>query len=395
MQAFNFKCPTEIVFGRNAEDQIADKIKAYGGTHVFIVYGGGSVLKSGLLAKVERLLTEGGLAFQVFGGVQPNPLLSTARSGVREALEFQANFILGIGGGSVIDTAKAIAHGVANPETDIWDFWTHNVELKQSTPIGAIVTIAAAGSEMSDSAVLTDQNQQKKLGLSTPLNRPTISFLNPELTYTVPPKQLACGISDIFLHTLERYFSSERRQNLMTDLIAESLMKTVILEGRHAMQDSHNYDTMSELLWSAGLSHCDLTGLGRPKDFSVHKLGHELSARYNIAHGESLTALWGSWARYVYQDDPARFAHYAEAVWNITEGTEVERALAGIRTTVNFFHELGMPTSIPELQIGELNDSLLNELAERCTNDDQKVIGTFHPLHKQDVIAIYRVANQE
>lgn len=395
MQAFNFKCPTEIVFGINAEDQVADKIKAYGGTHVFIVYGGGSVVRSGLLAKVERILTENGLAFQVRGGVQPNPLLSFAREGVREALSFGANFILAVGGGSVIDTAKAIAHGVANPGIDIWDFWTHRYELTRSMPIGTIPTIAAAGSEMSDSAVLTDQNIQKKMGLNTPFNRPAVSFLNPELTYTVPKRQLVCGISDIYMHTLERYFSSEKRPNVLTDLFAEGLLKNLVVQSRIAVKDQTNYDAMSEILWTAGVSHCDLTGLGRPKDFSVHKLSYVFSAGYNVTHGAALTALWGSWANYVYRDDPARFAHYAEAVWGITEGTEIERARAGIDATVAYFKELGMPTSIPDLHIGDINETTLAEFAEETTNNDQKVIGVFHPLNKQDVFAIYKLANKK
>ncbi|MDY4417542.1 iron-containing alcohol dehydrogenase, partial [Selenomonas sp.] len=207
MQNFTFKCPTDITFGRGAEEQVGKKIKEYGGTHVFIVYGGGSVVRSGLLARVERTLTEAGIAFTVRGGVQPNPLVSHAREGVREAIAFHADFILAVGGGSVIDTAKAIAHGVANPKTDIWDFWSGRAKLEASTPVAVVLTLAAAGSETSDSAVLTNEEMGIKGGINTPFNRPTLAFLNPELTYTVPQKQLVAGISDILMHTLERYFT--------------------------------------------------------------------------------------------------------------------------------------------------------------------------------------------
>ncbi|MBQ1335689.1 MAG: iron-containing alcohol dehydrogenase, partial [Selenomonadaceae bacterium] len=186
MQNFTFKSPTEIIFGRDAELQVAEKIRQYGGHRVFIVYGGGSVVKSGLLARVERCLTSSGLAFEVLGGVQPNPRLSFAREGVREALSCKADFILAIGGGSVIDTVKASAHGVANPGTDIWDFWTGKVPLTKTIPFGSVLTIAAAGSETSDSAVLTNEELGKKAGLNSELNRPAIAFMNPELTFTLP-----------------------------------------------------------------------------------------------------------------------------------------------------------------------------------------------------------------
>ena len=248
MQSFQFKCPTEIIFGCGAELKVGEKIKAYGGTHVYIVYGGGSVIRSGLLARVERTLTESGIAFDVRGGVQPNPLVSHAREGVREALRFGADFILAIGGGSVIDTAKAIAHGVANPETDIWDFWCGRERLTRSTPVAVVLTLAAAGSETSDSAVLTNEETGVKGGINTPFNRPALAFMNPELTYTVPKKQLTAGISDILMHTLERYFT-KIQGNELTDLIAEALLRDVIASARVAVRDQHDYDAMSEIMW--------------------------------------------------------------------------------------------------------------------------------------------------
>ena len=393
MQNFTFKCPTEIVFGRDAELQVAEKIRQYGGHRVFIVYGGGSVVKSGLLARVERCLTSGGLAFEVLGGVQPNPRLSLAREGVREALACKADFILAVGGGSVIDTAKGIAHGVANPGTDIWDFWSGKTPLTKTMPFGAVLTIAAAGSETSDSSVLTNEELGKKAGLNSELNRPMVAFMNPELTFTLPKKQIACGVSDIMMHTMERYFTSVKG-NAFTDLVAEALLKNVIANARIALVNRKDYDAMSEIMWCGSISHNGFTGLGREKDFSVHKLGHELGGRFDVAHGASLTALWGSWARYVYEDDPERFARYAERIWDIGSGTPEERARAGIRKTEEFFRELDMPTNFTELGIGVQPEEVLEYLADMCTGSGSKKVGRFHPMDKKTVMEIYRMANK-
>lgn len=393
MQSFNFKLPTEIIFGRHAEDRVAEKLREYGASRIFIVYGGGSVVRSGLLSRIECQLTSNGLAFQVLGGVQPNPRVALVREGIRAAISFKANFILAVGGGSVIDSAKAIAHGTANPGTDIWDFWSGRAELKKTMPFGSVLTLAAAGSETSDSAVLTNEDTMRKVGLSSPLNRPVLAFMNPELTYTVPKKQLVCGIADILMHTLERYFSCDKEENAFTDRVAESLIKTVMEASHVAVKNQQDYDAMSEIMWCGSISHSDFTGLGRRKDFSVHKLGHELSARFDATHGASLTALWGSWAKYVYKDDIARFAKFAERVFGITDGTDEERARLGIEMMVTYFQNLGLPTSLPELLDTKLNDSELYSLADLATNGDKKKLGTFHPLTRKDVLAIYKLAN--
>ena len=392
MQSFQFKCPTEIIFGCGAELKVGEKIKAYGGTHVYIVYGGGSVIRSGLLAGVERTLTESGIAFDVRGGVQPNPLVSHAREGVREALRFGADFILAIGGGSVIDTAKAIAHGVANPETDIWDFWCGRERLTRSTPVAVVLTLAAAGSETSDSAVLTNEETGVKGGINTPFNRPALAFMNPELTYTVPKKQLTAGISDILMHTLERYFT-KIQGNELTDLIAEALLRDVIASARVAVRDQHDYDAMSEIMWCGSVSHSNVTEWGRCKDFSCHKLGHAISAKYDATHGETLTSVWGWWAQYVYQDDIPRFARFAEKVWDVHEGTEEERAREGIRRQVAFFKEIGMPCCFTELGIGVLNEATIHELADAVTAGGTKTVGNFHPIGRKEAIDIYTLAN--
>ncbi len=393
MQSFDFKCPTEVVFGRGAEEQVPEKLKAYGAKRILIVYGGGSVVRSGLLGRIECALTTAGLVFTSIGGVQPNPRVGLVREGVRRVLAHQLDFILAVGGGSVIDSAKAIAHGAANPDTDVWDFWCGRAQLTQSMPVGVVLTLAAAGSETSDSAVLTNEDTGKKQGLNSPLNRPVVAFLNPELTYSVPKHQLVAGSCDILMHTLERYFTAVKAVNAFTDMVAEALMRNVVTQLRVAVAHPDDYDARSELMWCGSVSHCNFTELGRCKDFACHRLGHELSGMFDVTHGDSLTTMWGWWAEYVYHDDVARFAHYAEAVWDVHEGTDEAKAKAGIAATVAFFREMGMPTCFSELGIGELNQVTIHNLADSFSAGGTKRVGSFHPIDKATAIEIYNLAN--
>ncbi len=390
MQSFEYKCPTEIIFGRGAEEKTAQKIKSYGGSRVFVLYGGGSAIKSGLLARIERNLLEAGLQAQKHGGVQPNPRLSFAQRAAKAAKEFNADFILGVGGGSVIDTAKAVAHGVANPDVDIWDFWSGK-EVTKSLPVGAVLTIAAAGSESSNSAVLTNEETGKKKGLNTEFNRPVFAIMNPEITFTLSRRQIACGVADIMMHTMERYFT-KIEGNKFTDLVAEALLVNVIDNGRIALANRKDYEAMSELMWCGSVSHSNFTELGRTKDFSVHKLGHELSGKYDVAHGESLTTMWGAWARFVYEDDAPRFARFAEKIWGVNSGGTEERARAGIRLTEEFFREMDMPTNFTELGIGHLTDEEIFYLADMCAGNGK--VGLFHPIDRETAIKIYNSANK-
>ena len=385
MQSFTFHCPTEVVFGRGAENAVAEKLRAFGASRVLILYGGGSAERTGLLSHIEKNLTSAGLAFLVMGGVRPNPRVSFVREAIREGLAADVNFILGVGGGSVIDSAKAVAHGIANPGTDIWDIWTGKEELTKTMPFGAVLTIPAAGSETSDSAVLTNEDTGKKRGLNTQLNRPVVAFMNPELAFTLPREQIAAGAADIMMHTMERYFTSVKETNLFTDRVAEQLLLTVMESVRRLLVSRKDYDAMSELMWAGSVSHSGFTELGRRKDFSVHKLGHELSARYDATHAMTLTALWGSWARRVYKYDAARFAHFAAA--------DEERARAGIRKMEEFFTEIGMPTSLAGLGLGELTKGTIEEIASAATLDDTIRLGDLRPLTRTDVIAIYDMAN--
>ena len=391
MQSFEYFCPTEIVFGCGAENHVAEKIRKHGGSRVMILYGGGSAIKSGLIPKIERLMLTGGLAaLKVIGGVKPNPRVNFVRHAIREAINAKIDFVLAVGGGSVIDSAKAIALGVANPTVEILDHWSGKIRLQKSLPVGVVLTIAAAGSETSDSAVLTDEESGLKRGAITP--RPVFAIMNPEFALSVPRYPLFCGIADIIMHTLERYHS-HIDGNDFTDLVAEALIKNVMAQSKILLQDGQNLHAMSEIMWCGSVSHTGFTGLGREKDFSAHKLGHELSGRFDVAHGASLTTVWASWARTVYVDKPERFAQFAERIFGITDGTVDERARAGIDAMENYFREIGLPTNFTELGIGVQSDAELEFLADMVTAGGTKKVATFRPLDKQTVLEIYRKAN--
>lgn len=392
MNSFTYYSPTKVLFGRGCEQKIADEIRAFGGKKTLIVYGGHSAEKSGLLDRVVRTLEEAALPCRGLGGVKPNPHLDLAEKGVSLALESGADFILAVGGGSVIDTAKAIALGAANPETNLWDFWLKKTQAKKSLPVGVILTISASGSETSDSAVLTNQETGEKRGMASDLCRPRFALLDPELTFTLPSYQIACGVVDIMMHTLDRYFTPTEG-NELTDEIAEALLRVVIRSGPKALEHPEEYQAMSELMWAGSLSHNGLTGLGALKDFAVHQLGHELSAMFDVAHGASLSAVWNSWARYCCGEKPERFARYARNVWGVgCEDTE-PAAMQGIEKTVSYFKSLHMPVDFSGLGIGVQNEETLRELADRCVFRGERKVGSFRVLDREDVYRIYCMAN--
>lgn len=395
MQSFEFYSPTHIFFGPGTEKQAGDQIARHGGRRVLVVYGGQSAVKSGLLDCVLASLEQAGLVYTTLGGVHPNPRLSLARAGVAQALTFQADFLLAIGGGSVIDTAKAIADGAANPDADLWDLWTKSVPLTCSLPVGVVLTIPAAGSETSDSAVLTNDENMVKRGLSSDLHRPRFAIMDPELTATLPRFQVTCGVVDIMMHTMDRYFNPVTT-NALTDEIAEGLLRTTVRSARQALETPGDYQAMSELMWAGSLSHNGLTGLGGQKDFAPHQLGHELSAKYDVAHGASLSCVWDSWARYCVDTNPSRFAQFGRNVWGLdpTGKSNQELALESIDTTAAFFRSLGMPTCLSELGCGVLSEETLEELAHRCTFFGARTIGTFRILSYDDILAIYRMTNR-
>ena len=388
MQSFVFDNPTKVIFGKDAENNIALEINNFGAKRVFIVYGSKSVKESGLLEKVENILKKANIEYSLFGGVRANPTLSYAKEGIKKAIDFKADFILAIGGGSAIDTAKGVALGVANPNVDIWDFWSGKKEVEKSYPVGCILTISAAGSETSMGAVLTNEDTAEKVGLNVIQNRPKFAIMNPCLTFTLPYYQIGCGIADIMMHTMDRYFG-DSENNQTTDAIAEAILRTVIKNGLIAMKDKNNYEAMSELMWCGSLSHNNLTGLGANYDMIAHKFGHELSAKFDVAHGASLSVMWGSWAKYCYKDKKERFIQFAKNVWNI----EDETGLKGIERTIEYFREINMPTNFTELKIGIQSEKIINELTDRATKNGTLEFKRFRKLNREDVFNIFKMAN--
>ena len=316
MNDFQFYAPTKIIFGRGTERRVGSLVAKFPCKKVLLHYGSGSVKRTGLLDRVKASLREAGIPFVELGGVVPNPRLSLVREGIALCKKEGVDFLLAVGGGSVIDSAKAIGYGCAN-DFDVWDIFEKKRQPAACLPIGVVLTIAAAGSEMSNSAVITNEDGQKKRGSNSDTCRPKFAIMNPELTMTLPPYQTRCGCTDILMHTMERYFINDGTMEI-TDSIAEALMRTVVHNALILEQKPDDYDARAEIMWASSLSHNDLTGCGNGgNDFATHRLEHELGGMFDVAHGAGLAALWGSWARYVYKDCLPRFKKFARTVWNI------------------------------------------------------------------------------
>ena len=393
MDQFIQYTPTEVVFGKETENQAGAEVKKWGGTKVLVVYGGGSAKRSGLLDRVEASLAKEGLAFEELGGVKPNPRLALAEEGVKKAVEMQADFILAVGGGSSIDTAKAVAHGAANPAEALWDIWTKKVPLTKSLPVGAVLTIPAAGSEMSDSAVLTNEAIGKKAGINTPFNRCKFAIMNPELAATLPKYQIACGVTDIMMHTMERYFSNTEHTELL-DRMSEGLLKTVMANTKKALAEPNDYDARAELMWAGSLSHNNLMGVGKVQDWATHKIEHELGGMFDVAHGAGLAAVWGSWARYVMHANLPRFTRFAVEVMGceMNYANPEETALAGVAAFESFCRSVGMPSNLRELGLGDITEAQMHEMAVKCTQNDTLKIGGLVRLYAADIEKIYAAA---
>lgn len=391
MENFEFYAPTRMIFGKGTHLQVGKLIREYGFKKVLVHFGGGSVKKSGLLDQIQTSLKAEGIAYVLFGGVQANPVLSMAREGIALCRKENVDFVLAVGGGSVIDSSKCIADGAGNPDMDVWKFHMKEAVPRKALPVGVILTLAAAGSEMSASCVITNEENGLKRGFNSVTHRPLFSICNPELTYTVSRFQTGCGIVDIMMHTLERYFS-QGEDTPLTDRIAEGLLKTVIEAGRTADQRPDDYEARAALMWAGSLSHNDLTGAGRTVFMQVHQLEHELSGMDDrIAHGAGLSALWASWARYVYRHNISRFARYAVNVWNLDMDFEhpEKTALAGIRATEKFFCELNMPVTLKELGV---SPSSFKEMAEKCSDHGKRTLTGVKELDEADMIRIYEMA---
>ena len=386
--------PTKVIFGKGAEGEAGNQLSQFGTSNVLMVYGGHSAEKSGLLNKVRDDLKEHGIRFIELGGVQPNPRISLARKGVELCKENGLDFILAIGGGSVIDTAKAIGYGLYNGG-DPWDFYCGKRTPAGSAPVGVILTMAAAGSEMSDSSVLTNEDGGLKRGCNSDYCRVKFALMNPELTYTVPPYQTSCGTADIMMHTMERYFHAGKTLEL-SDNLSIALLKTVAENGVKALSNPKDYEARKNLMWASSLSHNGLMQMGNDQrgDWSCHQIEHELSGMYDVAHGAGLTAIWASWARYVYTKDPERFAKLGAGVFGIKRTASPERdAEEAIKAFENYFASIHMPTSLKELGINP-SDKEIDELAEKATFFGKRTIGAFMTLGKDAIKAIYAAARK-
>lgn len=399
MLKFNYYSPTRIVFGAGTVNEIGTLIRDFKVKKVAVVFGGNSAKKSGLLDIVEDRLKSEGMDVILLGGVVPNPLLSKAKEMTKEAVKFGAEFVLAVGGGSVIDTAKFVAIGVANPDTDIEEFFFQRKKVEKSLPIGTVLTIAAAGSETSDSAVLTDDvtGTHIKKGITTNYNRCKFAIMDPELTYTLPKYQIGAGVADIFMHTSERYFT-DILGNHLTDEMAEGLFRDIIKFGPIGVKSPTDYEAMSEIMWCGSVSHIGLTGLGakgdtpRDGDWSCHQLGMAISALFDSTHGATLSAIWASWANYVKDANIQRFAEFARKVYKTDEADDEKCANKGIEKTVEFFESVGMPVNLHDLLNREVSEKDCEELAINCSYKKSRSIGSFKSLSYDDMYNIYMAA---
>ena len=394
--AFNFEyySPTRVVFGRGTEQKVGSLIREYGGTRVLVVYGGKSAVRSGLLDRVNTALDEAGLYHTALGGVVPNPHLDKVREGIALGQAEQINFLLGVGGGSVIDTAKAIAYGLAEPDKDVWDLYEHIRAAEKCLPVASVLTIAAAGSETSKSSVITNTENGEKRGYDNNLARPKFAIMDPELTTTLPDYQTEAGCTDIMMHTMERYFTSGGNMEI-TDALAEGLLRTVMKNARILHTDPQDYDARAEVMWAGSLAHNDLTGCGNNGgDFMSHRMEHELGGMFDVTHGAGLAAIWSHWARYVYRDCLPRFVQFARNVMGVADAaTDEETALRGIAAMEDFYNEIGMPTNLRELGVHP-TEAQMREMAQRCVAACGTRTGSAKHLTEDDMVKIYEMANQ-
>ncbi len=391
MNNFIYNTPTKVYFGKDEELKVGSIIKNFNANKVLIHYGKSSVKKSGLLDRIVAALEAENISHIELGGVQPNPELPLVREGIKLCLDEGVDFVLAVGGGSVIDSAKAIANGAANPEDDVWDYFIKRKVPTKTMRKGAILTLAAAGSEMSGSCVITNPETSEKCGYGSPCNRLDFAIENPELTYSVSAYQTACGAVDIGMHTMERYFC-KGEDTYLTDAIAEAVMKSIIKAGADAIDNPEDYTARANMMWASSLAHNDLTHCGRDFLLSVHQLEHEVSALYtNIAHGAGLAALWCSWARYVYKSNIPRFLQFAHNVWGLEIDFEHQERtiLEAIDMQEAYYRSIGMPICLSELNV-KYED--LEPLALKCSHNKTRILDGYKPLGYQEMLDIYKMA---
>lgn len=392
MLNFSYVMPTKVIFGKETEEKAAEEIKALGCKKVLLHYGGESANKYGLLDRIRRTLDANGVEYVELGGVVPNPRLSLVREGIALCKQQQVDFILAIGGGSVIDSAKAIGYG-ATHERDVWDFYTGKATPNDCTPIGVVLTVAGAGSETSDGSVITNEEGMLKRDCGSNFARPKFAILNPELTYTLPDYQTASAGADILMHAMERYFTMTPNVELIDGLI-ESLMRTVMRNLRVVLrEDSRDYNARAEVMWAASICHNGLLSTGRKGDWATHRLEQELNFLFDSTHGAGLSAIWGSWARYVCKTDIDRFVKFAVHVMGCSPDKDnpEKTALEGIEAMEAYLRSIGMPTKISDMGI-QLTHTQVEEMAQKCTSNGNITIGNFRVLDQGDVTRIYTMA---
>lgn len=392
MLNFTFYTPTRVVFGKDTEGQVGDLAKAYGAHKVLLHYGGKSAERSGLLGRIRLALEMAGVDYVELGGVVPNPHLDKVYEGIELCKKEGVDFILAVGGGSVIDSSKAICYGLAEPDKDVWELFDKTRQAKCFFPLAVVLTIAAAGSEMSNSCVITDEKTLQKRGYNNDIARPLFAIMNPEITRTLPDYQTESGCADIMMHTMERYFNNGGSMEL-TDGLSESLIRTVMKNAEILHVDPDNYDARAEVMWASSLSHNGLTGCGTDGgDWACHRMEHELGGMFDVTHGAGLAAIWGSWARFVYRDCLPRFVQFAVNVMDVKPGSsDDETALAGIRAMEAFYRRIGMPTNIKELGV-EPTDEQIEEMVAAVAVVCGDPFGSAKKLSKKDVAEIYRKA---
>ena len=392
MNNFNYYTPTKVVFGKDTVKQVGELISQYGGTKVLIHYGGQSAIRSGLIDQVKEVLKQSDIEFVELPGVVPNPHISKVYEGIELCKKEGVDFLLPVGGGSVIDSAKAIAYGLAEPEYDVWELYEHTRSPKACFPLGAILTIAAAGSEMSDSSVITDEKTGKKRGCNSDLCRAKFAIMDPTYTLTLPDYQTMSGCVDIMMHTMERYFTQGLVPNI-TDSIATGLIQTVMKHAQILHADPTNYNSRYEVMWASSLSHNGLTGCGHyGGDWSSHRLEHEMGGMFDVTHGAGLAAIWSSWARYVYKDCMERFIKFSIEVMGVQDQEDKEAVvLQGIEKMEAFFHSIDMPTNMKELGI-EPSEEQIKTMALGCQAAVGGTMGSAKVLGLEDFETIYRNA---
>lgn len=383
---FSYQNATKIIFGKDTENEVGNESKKYG-SRILLHYGGGSIKKSGLYDRVVKSLKDAGVEIFELGGVKPNPRLSLVREGIELCHKNNIDLILAVGGGSVIDSAKAIGIGVSY-KGDVWDFYTGKAVVNATLPVGVILTIPAAGSESSTGSVITNEDGWYKRSTGSNLMRPVFAIMNPELTYTLPPYQTAAGAADMMAHIFERYFTNEPNVDL-TDRLSESTLRTIIKNVPIVLEEPENYEARAEIMWAGTIAHNGILGTGRVEDWGTHAMEHEISGIYDITHGAGLAILFPAWMKYVYKQDVNRFAQFANRVWDVEiDINNLEAtALEGIEKTKAYFKKIGMPVSLTEANVPS---DRFEEMASKGTENGP--LGNFVKLHKEDIVNIFNLA---